>query len=123
MTVTGMEEYQKIALRTSPNPELLSTDGRQRMLLLGSLGLCGEAGELAEIIKKHVFHGHPLDPDTAIRLIKEMGDCLWYLNYLASLFNITLDDVASVNIAKLAARYPENAFSTDRSQNRQAGDV
>lgn len=39
------------------------------------LGLCGEAGEVADIVKKHLGHGHPLDRD---KLIEELGDLLWY---------------------------------------------
>lgn len=118
-----MREYQESALRTSPHPERGSTDGRQRMLLLGALGLCSEAGEVAEIIKKHVFHGHPFDATMYDRLLAETGDCLWYLNFIASQLSSTLEDVAKANIEKLAKRYPEHKFTTERSLHREGGDI
>jgi NTP pyrophosphatase (non-canonical NTP hydrolase) len=113
-------EYTVAALRTSPHPEYLSTNGRQRMFLLGALGLTGEAGEVAEHIKKYVFHGHPLDTEF---VVKELGDVLWYLAFLADTCGVPLEAVMAQNIAKLEARYPEGHFSVERSQHRSPSDV
>lgn len=88
----------------------------EHALCVGGLGLTGEAGEVADIIKKHVFHGHELDLD-AIR--KEMGDVLWYLTFLCNALGISLSDVMDVNAAKLRARYPDG-WSKERSVNRTA---
>lgn len=68
-----------------------------------ALGLCEEAGEVAGVVKKHVFHGHELNRD---KLVEELGDTLWYLDQLACSFGITLEEVAGANIEKLRKRYP-----------------
>ena len=101
-------EYQVNALKTA-NP----LKGRERLAYL-ALGLCGEAREVAEHIKKHIGHGHTLD---IVALNKELGDVLWYLAVLADCLGLQLGDVAEANIAKLKARYPQG-FSSERSINR-----
>lgn len=108
----SLNDYQREALRTAPSPEqcLLQTE---RLAVL-ALGVAGEAGEVADIIKKVVGHGHPLDRE---KLNKELGDVLWYVAVLALELGFTLDEVASRNIAKLRARYPQG-FSSERSLNR-----
>lgn len=78
-------------------------------LLLGAIGLCGESGEVAEAVKKHVFHGTALDRE---ELLEELGDVLWYLTHLASVLDTSLDDIAAINVAKLRRRYP-NGFPSE----------
>ena len=68
--MTG-NEYQKLAARTM-NPALRGRD----VLINGVMGLCGEAGEAIDIVKKHLAQGHELDREG---LIKELGDVAWYL--------------------------------------------
>lgn len=80
----------------------------------GALGLAGEAGEVADLIKKCVYHDHPLDLDA---LIKELGDVQWYLVYLCNAIGVTLAEVMDRNAAKLRARYPDG-WDTTRSANR-----
>lgn len=93
-----------------------------RMLLM-ALGLCGEAGEVAEMVKKHIFHGHPMTAEKVILLQKELGDILWYINYGAErVAASSLTGIKERNIAKLDARYPEGHFTSERSINRAAGD-
>jgi NTP pyrophosphatase (non-canonical NTP hydrolase) len=106
----NMNEYQDLASR-SKNKEL---DAREEMLQ-DALGVAGEAGECADLVKKHAFHGHPLDKD---KLTKELGDVLWYVSQLAGAIGVTLDEVAEKNIAKLKARYPEG-FTPEASLNRK----
>ena len=120
------QDYADLALRTAPDqtPKQRTRDieitGEQKQLLLGAIGLAGEAGEAAEVVKKHVFHQHPLD---SIKLLKELGDVLWYTNYLAvRCLGLTLLDVMRENIKKLSARYPEGFFTPRRSIARAAGD-
>lgn len=79
-----------------------------------ALGLAGESGEVADLIKKHLGHGHSLDKG---KLTKELGDVLWYIAVLSSEVGMSLEEVAEANLAKLRARYPEG-FSTERSLNR-----
>jgi NTP pyrophosphatase (non-canonical NTP hydrolase) len=97
--IATFNDYQNAAQRTSaaPWPE------RERPLVQ-CLGLCGEAGEVANIIKKAAWHGQPADRE---KLADEMGDCLWYLADLASHYGLTLRDIAQRNVDKLQARYPD----------------
>lgn len=103
-------EYQRLAFVTS-NKDL---DDTQR-LANGVMGLCGEAGECCDIVKKHLFHGHELDKDA---LIKELGDVAWYLALTATVLGVPLEEVLEKNIEKLRRRYPEG-FSAERSINRE----
>ena len=92
-----MNEYQLRAQRTS------NTDDEVSKLMNGVLGLNGEAGEVADIVKKALYQGHELDE---AHLAEEIGDCLWYIAELATALNLTLDAVAKQNIDKLQKRYP-----------------
>lgn len=99
----NFKEYQKQAART---------DGGN--LTAHFLGLCGEAGEVVELYKKHIGHGHELD---LVKLEKELGDVLWYISAIATGLELDLDLIAQRNIDKLQARYPDK-FSSERSINR-----
>ncbi|MFY7949371.1 MAG: MazG nucleotide pyrophosphohydrolase domain-containing protein, partial [Gemmatimonas sp.] len=61
-----------------------------------------------------LFHATPLDKDA---LIKELGDCLWYIGACATVLDLSLADIAQRNIDKLRTRYPEG-FDPERSRNR-----
>lgn len=80
-----------------------------------ALGMAGEAGEYADLIKKHLFHGHPVDPD---KLQKEIGDVLYYCAWAAASHGFKLSDVMQTNVEKLLTRYP-NGFNTEDSIKRQ----
>lgn len=101
-------EFQKQVSRTLPS--LTETEG----LVMGAMGLCGESGEASEIIKKFVFHEHDLD---RVKLKNELGDILWYLAAMATVLGVSLEDIASQNIEKLKARYPDG-WDPERSKNR-----
>jgi NTP pyrophosphatase (non-canonical NTP hydrolase) len=103
-------EYQKLAM-TTLNPNL----SRQDVLLNGVMGLCGEAGEAIDLVKKHLHQGHPLDRE---KLIKELGDVAWYLAETAWALDVPLEEVLEGNIQKLRSRYPEG-FATERSLRRE----
>lgn len=103
-------EYQRLAMITL-NPALSEKD----VLINGVMGLCGEAGEAIDLVKKHLAQGHPLDKE---RLAKELGDVAWYLAETAQAIGYPLDDILRMNIDKLKARYPEG-FSTERSLCRE----
>lgn len=86
-------------------------------LLNVGLGL-GEAGEIQNLIKKLIFHGH--DEDTIMpKLIDEAGDVLYYLDWLAEILGMSLSDFMEYNINKLARRYPDG-FSHDASKYRMS---
>ncbi len=77
-------------------------------------GLVGEVGEVVDLLKKFFFHGHEID---STRLKSELGDILWYVSAVASLFNLDLQEIAQGNIEKLEKRYPEG-FSAEASKER-----
>jgi NTP pyrophosphatase (non-canonical NTP hydrolase) len=81
------------------------------MLILG-LGLTGEAGEVAELLKKGLGHDHGIDRE---KLKKELGDVLWYVAVLAWYNDTTLAEVMQQNIDKLLARYPRG-FTVEESK-------
>jgi NTP pyrophosphatase (non-canonical NTP hydrolase) len=104
-------EYQELANRTLIDaPDFEITD-RQVMIVWNAIGLSGEAGEVADLVKKGVFHQKGLDAD---KLKKELGDVLWYLAALCTQFNWTMEEVMQLNIDKLKARFPEG-YDPDRT--------
>ncbi|MHB1262065.1 MAG: nucleoside triphosphate pyrophosphohydrolase family protein [Thermoplasmatota archaeon] len=102
--------YQKDAART-----LGGIDSERDGLALAGLGIAGEAGEVADLLKKHLFHGKPLDRDL---LAKELGDVLWYLAACCEVAGLDLGLVASANMAKLAKRYPNGFNHADSAARR-----
>lgn len=100
------------------NARLTANDGgtRKERLANWALGLAGEAGEVADIIKKHVYHGHNLELE---ELKDELGDVLWYLANMSYDVDLWLSEIAEGNVEKLRGRYPKG-FSKERSINRDA---
>jgi NTP pyrophosphatase (non-canonical NTP hydrolase) len=111
--MTG-NEYQILAMRTS-NRELPASEH----LVNGALGLTGEAGEVADLVKKSRMQGHDLDPE---HIAKELGDIMWYVAETATAIGYDLDNIMQMNIDKLIKRYPDG-FSSERSQHRAKGDI
>lgn len=97
------DEYQEQAKRTLVNNTELKISDKEMMLVWNAIGLAGEAGEVNELIKKGVFHQHGVDHD---KLIKELGDVLWYTAALCSVLGVPMSEVMELNISKLKARYP-----------------
>lgn len=104
-----INEYQTLAM-TTLNKELT----KKEVLINSVMGLNGEAGEVIDLVKKHLFHGHELKKD---ELIKELGDVAWYLAEAAYALDIDLETILAKNIEKLKKRYPEG-FSKENSINR-----
>ncbi len=111
-----LNEYQIAAQRTSSEKFAdIDAEGLNLpQLENGLMGLCGEAGECMELLKKHRHQGHELN-EAALKV--ELGDVAWYLAEAASALNLWLDDVAAANIAKLRKRYPLG-FTAEQSINR-----
>ena len=110
-----INEYQTAALRTAQTDQLTARE----LLLNSALGLCGESGEVADLLKKYHFQGHNLDLD---HVAKELGDISWYLAVGAYAIGYDLETILQMNVDKLKARYPDG-FSTDRSLHRAENDV
>lgn len=108
-----INEYQKLAM-TTLNPSLTEKE----ILINGVMGLCGEAGEAIDIVKKHLAQGHELDKQ---HLAKELGDVAWYLAETATAIGMPLEEIFQMNIDKLKQRYPEG-FSAQSSIKRQDHD-
>lgn len=100
-----MQDYQKLAMRTA---------GDGVSIINAALGLCGEAGEVADIVKKATFQGHELDKE---RICEELGDVLWYVALAAEAMETTVEELMRQNIEKLKRRYPDG-FDPERSRNR-----
>ncbi|HEV7127751.1 MAG TPA: nucleoside triphosphate pyrophosphohydrolase family protein [Ktedonobacterales bacterium] len=114
--------YQRLAMRTAgdmatsdPQDALIASAALKDALIVSALGLTGEAGEVAEVVKKHVAQGHPLDRE---RLLLEAGDVAWYLARLCTALDVPLSEVLRRNIDKLSERYPDG-FSTQASLGRK----
>lgn len=105
-----LNEYQDLAQRTSN--KALDMKGH---LFNGVLGLAGEAGECADLLKKHYYQdGRNFVDD----LEDELGDVLWYVAESAKAMGLSLEEVAQRNIDKLRKRYPQG-FDADRSLHRE----
>ena len=106
-----LNEFQREALRT----EDMTRTQRDR-IGHGAMGLAGEAGETADLLKKHLYFGH--DIDTA-KIRAELGDVLWYVAVLADAVGLTLNEVAQANVYKLRQRYPiGEGFTAEASKAR-----
>lgn len=135
----NFSEYQKLAAKTAGNhlfdeyknklmalgvdeavATVVATElAQEKGVLVSTLGLGGEAGEFADMIKKQAGHGHKADP---VKEKKELGDILWYVADVCTKKGYDMGEVAALNIEKLKARYPEG-FSVEASQNRKPGDI
>lgn len=107
-----LNDYQNLSKRTLPI--FGDEDTHKQALANYGLGLSGESGEVVDHIKKHVFHGHELNVD---EIRNELGDVLHYVAGLATMCDLSLEDIASENINKLNIRYP-NGFNKNDSVNR-----
>ena len=105
-----INEYQKLAM-TTLNPALSERD----VLINGVMGLCGESGEVIDIVKKHLAQGHELNRE---KIIDELGDVAWYIAEIATVLGVQLEDILTGNIEKLKRRFPDG-FSTEKSINRE----
>ncbi|HWP61584.1 MAG TPA: nucleoside triphosphate pyrophosphohydrolase family protein [Candidatus Paceibacterota bacterium] len=104
-------EYQQLATRTS---SLSKEKGDEYALMYFCMGLAGEAGELIEKIKKVIRNDSGVMSNEKREQIKyELGDVLWYLSQLARMSNVSLDDVATGNIAKLADRAKRGVIKSE----------
>lgn len=95
-----------------------STDTSSSSLTYPALGMCGEAGEVAEKIKKlwrnkGKTEGSQLDESEKLEIEKEVGDCLWYCSAMARRIGSSLERVAATNIAKLSDRKQRGVIKSE----------
>jgi len=99
------EEYQKTSRETAIYPN------KDNDFIYPTLGLVGEAGEIAEKIKKVLRDKKGIiDEETQKELSKELGDVLWYLSQLSTELGLSLEEIAELNISKLQSRKDRGAL-------------
>jgi len=103
--------------------ELRENEFPTERLLTAAVGMSAEAGEFTEIIKKIVFQGKPVNQENLFHLKRELGDIMWYVSQACIGLDISIEEVIQMNFEKLSTRYPEGAFSIERSENRKEGDL
>ena len=103
--------------------ELEGQGFRSERLLTASVGMCAEAGEFTEVVKKIVFQGKPVNEENLFHLKRELGDIMWYVAQACMGLGTSLDEIIEMNVDKLKARYPGGEFDVHYSENRQEGDV
>ncbi len=92
------KEYQEKAIATA-------IYGEGNAIVYPTLGLVGEAGEVADKIKKVLRDsGGCFSEEKKIEIAKELGDVLWYIAALSRDLGVEMDTIASINIAKLESR-------------------
>lgn len=102
------EEYQQKSRKTAIYPD----SGNN--FVYPTLGLTGEAGEVADKIKKVIRDkGGVINEDTKREIEKELGDVLWYISQLASELALSLDNIAEKNIEKLYSRLERGKLGGD----------
>ena len=100
-----LNEYQQHALETAIYPE-------ESRIVYPTLGLTGEAGEVADKVKKVIRDGHrDFTLEKKAEIMKEIGDVLWYCATLSHDLGYDLEEVAQTNVDKLRSRMERNRIS------------
>ena len=123
---------QEVTSKQSGDTEELTTTLKQldketgvnmALLMTGAIGIASEGGEFAEIVKKCVFQGKPLDSETIFHAKRELGDIMWYWVNSCRALGLDPNEVLAENVEKLKARYPGGNFDVWYSENRKDGDL
>ena len=134
MTI-DLNKYVEFVDTTTSKPSKQYSDFQNRLqeleiqgfpterLLTAAVGMSAEAGEFTEIVKKIIFQGKPVNQENLFHLKRELGDIMWYVSQACIGLDISLEEVIQMNFEKLSARYPEGAFTIERSENRVEGDL
>ena len=96
--ITRFDEYQKIAMSTLYSQ--FKDKGKQ--LEYGTLALCGETGELANVVKHVVYYKNT--SYTSANIVDELSDVLWYVACIADSLDIKLSEIATFNINKVLTK-------------------
>ena len=84
-------------------------------LIHAAIGIAGEAGELLDAVRKHVFEGQPLDREN---VIEELGDLCFYLEAAMQVIGVSRVEIDAYNMTKLSKRY-EGGYSDQQAQERK----
>lgn len=105
-------DFQEQAARTQIMDPGFHIPGHEMMAVWNALGLAGKAGDVAELVKKGVFHRHQVDP---AKLEKELGDMLWYAAAICTTLGLDLGEIMRANLDRLKAG-DSNQYSVEDSQ-------
>ena len=92
-------------------------------LLTAAVGMCAEAGEFTEIVKKMIFQGKPVNEENLYHMKRELGDIMWYIAQACMGLRTSIDEIIEMYVEKLEARYPGGEFDVHYSENRKEGDL
>ena len=121
--VTSMQSNETGGLIAQLEKLEKDSDVNMALLLTGSIGIASEGGEFAEIVKKCIFQGKPLDDETIFHAKRELGDIMWYWINSCRALGLDPNEVVAENVNKLKARYPGGEFDVHYSENRKEGDL
>ena len=93
------------------------------LLITAAIGLSAECGEFAELPKKIIFQGKPLNEESLFHMKRELGDIMWYWVNACRALGFDPNDVIAENVRKLESRYPGGKFDPYYSENRVQGDL
>ena len=121
--VTSLESNETMVLKHTMEELEKESGVNIALLLTGAIGIASEGGEFAEIVKKCIFQGKPLDAETRFHAKRELGDILWYWINSCRALDLDPNEVIAENVNKLKKRYPGGEFDVHYSENRQEGDL
>lgn len=96
-----MKDYAQWVHDVAAKPRPVTKSPWRDKVLLATVGLSGELGEVTEIIKKSTFHGKQINLE---HLKEEIGDVLWYLALLVECYGFDFENIAAENVQKLVKR-------------------
>lgn len=121
--VTSLQSNETGSLTEQLNKLEHESNVNMALLLTGSIGIASEGGEFAEIVKKCIFQGKPLDDETIFHAKRELGDIMWYWINSCRALGLDPNEVMAENVNKLKSRYPGGEFDVWHSENRKEGDL
>ena len=121
--VTSIQSNETGSLTEQLNKLEHESNVNMALLLTGSIGIASEGGEFAEIGKKCIFQGKPLDDETIFHAKRELGDIMWYWINSCRALGLDPNEVMAENVNKLKSRYPGGEFDDWHSENRKEGDL
>ena len=119
-SMSSMQMYNRmIDIETTESKMKVNTVS----LMTGAIGIASEGGEFAEIVKKCIFQGKPMDDETIFHCKRELGDIMWYWINSCRALSLDPNEVIEENVNKLKSRYPDGEFDVWYSENRKSGDL
>ena len=121
--VTSLESNETMVLKHTMEELEKESGVNIALLLTGAIGMASEGGEFAEIVKKCIFQGKPLDDETIFHAKRELGDIMWYWVNSCRALGLDPNAVIAENVNKLKSRYPGGEFDVYHSENRKENDI